>query len=66
MIYSDTPNRFEKTAAKIQKQWGVRVEWACANREYVVEGRPVSSASQAEKIAKNLYYEANAMMGGSR
>jgi hypothetical protein len=48
----ETLNRFERVAAEISKRHGVQVEWAPANREYVVEGRPCSGALYAEKIAK--------------
>lgn len=57
-------NRFEKFAAKLTKEFGVHVEWAPANREYVVEGRPISDARGARKLAKKIYREVNALMGG--
>lgn len=58
-------NRFYRTAKRISRDWGVGVEWAPLNREYVVEGRTVKNAAEAEKLAKKLYHEANAMMGGA-
>ena len=51
-------NRFEKVAYTLSIKYGVHVEFATANREYVVEGRPAANAYQAEKIAKKLAHAA--------
>lgn len=45
-------NRFEKTAKRIQDRFCVHIEWAPANREYVVDGCPTSNAREAERRAK--------------
>ena len=47
-------NRFERVASRITADHGVHVEWAPANREYVVEGRPCGTARAAEGMAKAL------------
>lgn len=44
-------NRYEKTAARIQRDTGVHVEWAPANREYVVDTEPCRDARQAHRVA---------------
>lgn len=43
-------NRFERTAASIAARYGVHVEYAPANREYVVEGCPASTARRLERM----------------
>jgi glyceraldehyde-3-phosphate dehydrogenase/erythrose-4-phosphate dehydrogenase len=48
-------NRFEKAALRIQKKHSIHVEWADANREYVVDSIPAgNSARNAEKLARRL------------
>lgn len=52
-------NRFEKVAKAITERHGVHVEWAPANREYVVETVPCGSARKAEKYASECARRAN-------
>ena len=47
-------NRFEKAADRISLAHQINVEWAPANREYVVDGIPCSNAREAEKKARKL------------
>jgi hypothetical protein len=43
----------EHAAARIQRQYGVRCEWAPANHEYVVDFRRAgSTAAQARSFAR--------------
>ncbi len=56
-------DRFQRTAARIQAAHGVRVEWAPANREYVVDNTPCSSAREAESTAYRIAKELAARCG---
>jgi hypothetical protein len=59
-------NRFERVAKEITQRHGVHVEWAPANREYVVEGRPAGTARKADQIARDVAHAANnyGVLGG--
>jgi hypothetical protein len=62
---ADKLNRFERVAMEIGERHGVHVEWASANREYVVEGRGFSSARRAEAYARDRGREFAAAAGMS-
>ena len=51
-------NRFERAAARIQSTYHVHVEWAPANREYVVDTAPCGNARNAERYARELAADA--------
>lgn len=60
-------NRFETVAKNITKRHGVHVEWAPANREYVVErAGPTSCARKADQMARKVAHAANTygVLGG--
>lgn len=44
----------EKIARDIARTFGIHVEWAPANREYVVDTRPFGTAKEARKYARSL------------
>ena len=46
-------NRFEKAANKLasDKGYAIHVEWAPANREYVINGYPAANIREARKLA---------------
>lgn len=44
----------EKIARDIARKFGIHVEWAPANREYVVDTRPFGTAKEARKYARSL------------
>lgn len=46
--------RNEKIARDIARKFGIHVEWASANREYVVDTRPFGTAKEARKYARSL------------
>jgi hypothetical protein len=54
-MHADT--RYDRAAARIARRYGVHVEWAPANREYVVEQRPCRDAREAERYARQVAAE---------
>jgi hypothetical protein len=56
-------NRYERTAANIAADFGVHVEWAAANREYVVETVACGTAHQARVVARKKAREFAAAAG---
>lgn len=53
-------NRYEQTAQKIQREYGVHVEWAPANREYVVDTVACANATEARRVAQRKARERRA------